>query len=541
MNTIKSKIVALLTAAVMAAALIMPVASLMPRHTFAENTAEFETPAGYNDNDYQKLVAFLETTTSSGVKNGELINPNVYTPEDPSTWLYSTTYDWGTVSYGVYWEEIDGEMRFVAFDNGFSCRVEGNVDFSECEYLVSVFMSSCDIPTANFAFCTGLQAIHITYSNLTQVNVSCCYNMVQIDVFGNSLTSEGVIGLPECTALRTLNIQDNPNLEDIDISAVVFLIEVLNVNNTALGDDDIDFTRLESIQEINITGTNVTKVDARNCVCMTALTCRDMPLEYVKLPSCDSNLQVDCTNTGISELDVTGCTGLYQLNCDNNPIRILDLTNSPWIQFVSAQNCELEVLNLAGCENLIAVSCENNNLTELDISAAGQLSQLYCTGNKLTEIYWHLNNEWDGEIEVSLASEGNGYIAIGFEVDPETYDAINFFEATPQEGYHFVHWIDADGNEVSSDSRFIYQARTPYDMIAVFAADEIPVETPEPQETPEPTETTEPGEPTEIPEPGTTDEPTTPDVPTTGAVSLCVLGVAIIVAGGALITKKKED
>ena len=93
----------------------------MPRHAFAETTADFATPAGYNDNDYQKLVVFMETVNSSGVKNGEAINPGVYNPEDPATWLYSVEYPWGTTSYGVYWEEIDGEMRFVALDNGFSC------------------------------------------------------------------------------------------------------------------------------------------------------------------------------------------------------------------------------------------------------------------------------------------------------------------------------------------------------------------------------------------------------------------------------------
>lgn len=535
MNTLKSKIIALLTAMIMTAALLMPVVSLMPRHTFAETTTEFETPAGYNDNDYQKVVAFLETTTSTGEKNGEVINPGIYTPEDPSTWLYSVTYDWGTTSYGVYWIEVEGEMRFAAFDNGFSCKVEGNVDFSECEYLESVFMSSCNISSANFSFCTSLQAVHITYGGLSQINMSCCYNLIQLDVFGNALTSDGVIGLADCTALRTLNVEDNPNLEDIDLSSVIFLIEVLNANNTALGDDDIDFTRLESIREINVSGTNITKIDARNCLCMTALTCRDMPLEYVKLPACDSNLQVDCSNTGITELDITGCTGIYQLNCANNPIKVLDFSNSPWVQFVDAENCDLDVLNLAGCENLIAVSCRNNNLTELDVSAANQLNQLYCTGNKLTEVYWHINNEWDGEIEVSLASEGNGYVAIGFEVDPETYDAINFFEATPQDGYHFVRWIDADGTEVSTDTRFVFQSRTPYNMIAVFEPDEAPSETPEPAETPEP------GDPTETPEPGATDEPTTPDVPPTGAVSISILGAVVVAAGSAILMKKKEN
>ena len=108
MKATKKKIVALMTVAVMAAALLMSAVSLMPKPAFAETTADFATPAGYNDNDYQKLVVFMETVNSSGVKNGEAINPGVYTPEDPATWLYSVEYPWGTTSYGAYWEEIDG-------------------------------------------------------------------------------------------------------------------------------------------------------------------------------------------------------------------------------------------------------------------------------------------------------------------------------------------------------------------------------------------------------------------------------------------------
>ena len=533
MKVPQKKLVALLTVAVMAAALLMSAVSLMPQHAFAETTADFATPAGYNDNDYQKLVVFMETVNSSGVKNGETINPGVYNPEDPATWLYSVEYPWGTTSYGVYWEEIDGEMRFVALDNGFSCRLEGNVDFSECEYLQSVFLSSCDIPGADFSFCTGLNAVHIAYSNLESVNVSCCFNMYQLDIFGNNLNSDSIVGLADCESIKTLNVSDNPGIEDLDISAFDLQLEILNVNNTGVGDDDIDFTRLWSINEINITGTNITKVDARNCECITALTCRDMPLEYLLLPVCDSNLQIDCTNTGITELDVTGCTGLYQLNCSNNPIRELDFTNCPWIQFVIVNDCELETLDLTGCERLISVECVNNNLTEIDVSAACELAQFYCTGNMLTDILWHVNNQWDGEYIVSLESEGNGYVAIGFEVDPETWGAINFFEATPEEGNRFVCWLDADGNEVSTEARLPYEQRTPYTLYAVFEADETepteaPIETPEPGATDEPVYTPEPGDPSD------------PGVPPTGAVSLSILGVAAILAGGAIIARKKH-
>ena len=153
----------------------------------------------------------------------------------------------------------------------------------------------------------------------------------------------------------------------------------------------------------------------------------------------------------------------------------------------------------------------------------------------LTNIFWHVNNEWDGEYIVSLESEGNGYVAVGFEVDPETWGAINFFEAVPQEGYRFVNWVDTDGNEISTDPRYEYEPRNAYEMIAVFVTDGS-----EPVVTEEPTEPIVTDEPTE---PVVTDEPTepiTPDVPATGAVSLSVLGVAAILAGGIAVSKRKH-
>ena len=72
-------------------------------------------------------------------------------------------------------------------------------------------------------------------------------------------------------------------------------------------------------------------------------------------------------------------------------------------------------------------------------------------------------------------------------------------------------------------------------MIAVFVPDGS-----EPVVTEEPTEPIVTDEPTE---PVVTDEPTepiTPDVPATGAVSLSVLGVAAILAGGIAVSKRKH-
>ena len=54
------KLMALLTAALM-------LVVMLPLTASAET---YPTPEGYNDNDYQKLVTFLEIENGDGVKNG---------------------------------------------------------------------------------------------------------------------------------------------------------------------------------------------------------------------------------------------------------------------------------------------------------------------------------------------------------------------------------------------------------------------------------------------------------------------------------------
>ncbi|MBR5713782.1 MAG: hypothetical protein IKX58_03190, partial [Clostridia bacterium] len=97
----KKRVLAAIIAAVFA---VLNVASALPVFALDESTTRYPTPEGYNDHDYQKLVAFLEQTDDEGVKNGEKCS-NTYDPNDPATW--------GTCYYGrsFRWIESDGEIR----------------------------------------------------------------------------------------------------------------------------------------------------------------------------------------------------------------------------------------------------------------------------------------------------------------------------------------------------------------------------------------------------------------------------------------------
>ena len=63
--------------------------SAMPMQLAAEAmtplTTRYATPDGYNDHDYQKMVALFEQTDENSVRNGERLSED-YDPTDSETY-----------------------------------------------------------------------------------------------------------------------------------------------------------------------------------------------------------------------------------------------------------------------------------------------------------------------------------------------------------------------------------------------------------------------------------------------------------------------
>ena len=63
--------------------------SAMPMQLTAEAmtppTTRYATPDGYNDHDYQKMVALFEQTDENSVRNGEKLSED-YDPTDSETY-----------------------------------------------------------------------------------------------------------------------------------------------------------------------------------------------------------------------------------------------------------------------------------------------------------------------------------------------------------------------------------------------------------------------------------------------------------------------
>ena len=127
--------------------------SAMPIQLAAEAmtppTTRYATPDGYNDHDYQKMVAFFEQTDENGVRNGEKLSWD-YDPTDPRTWRgYDGDYCRGSIG----WTIVAGEYRlYEIFFGGIGnyalpLELVGFLDVSGCTALTDVRCNSWgDIP-----------------------------------------------------------------------------------------------------------------------------------------------------------------------------------------------------------------------------------------------------------------------------------------------------------------------------------------------------------------------------------------------------------
>jgi len=302
--------------------------SAMPMQLAAEAmtppTTRYATPHGYNDHDYQKMVAFFEQTDENGVRNGEKLNED-YDPTDPGTWR---GYDGDYCRGDITWTIVAGEYRLYNIffggigNDALPLELVGFLDVSGCTALTEVRCESwgdIQLTGLDVSGCAALEALDCGGNELTELDVSGCTALTSLDCYENQLTE---LDISTNTELVRLDCSWN-QLAELDVSA-----------NAALEDLDCDYNHM---MELDIsTNTELVWLD-----------CSWNQLAEIDV-SANTELEVlDCSENQLTELDVSGCAALEVLYCDGNELTELD---------VSA-NTELEILG-----------CSENHLTELDLS-----------------------------------------------------------------------------------------------------------------------------------------------------------------------------
>ena len=267
--------------------------SAMPIQLAAEAmtppTTRYATPDGYNDHDYQKMVAFFEQTDENGVRNGEKLSWD-YDPTDPRTWRgYDGDYCRGSIG----WTIVAGEYRL--YEIFFGGRSNGNdaeplelvgfLDVSGCTALAEVRCSSLgdiQLTGLDVSGCAALEALACDGNELTELDVSGCTALPSLDCIENQLTELDVSG---CTALTSLDCIEN-QLTELDVSA-----------NAAL----------------------------------ERLICYENQLTELDVSANTELRRLWCSGNQLTELDVSANAALEWLSCSENHLTELDLSNNPRI------------------------------------------------------------------------------------------------------------------------------------------------------------------------------------------------------------------
>ena len=180
MKRMKMGIAVLITAALL-------LVCMTPLAVFADNT-RYPTPGGYNDNDYQKLVTFLELEDESGVRNGEKISEN-YDPQDPTTWE------------GTTWE--NGNIFQIDF---YDRNLIGKLDVSNCTELVHLYCGYNQLTELDVSNNTALVYLNCGYNQLTELDISNNTALEHLVCDNNQLTE---LDISNNTAMWILSCRNN--------------------------------------------------------------------------------------------------------------------------------------------------------------------------------------------------------------------------------------------------------------------------------------------------------------------------------------------
>ena len=383
--------------------------SAMPMQLAAEAmtppTTRYATPHGYNDHDYQKMVAFFEQTDENGVRNGEKLSED-YDPTDPETWWeYDGDYCRGIVA----WTTVAGEYRLYNIffggigNDALPLELVGFLDVSGCTALTEVRCKSwgdIQLTGLDVSGCTSLVELYCLENKLTELDVSGCAALKVLDCSWTLLTELDVSG---CAALEALECRGNW-LTELDVSA-----------KTELYDLDCSLNHL------------LTELDVSGCAALEIL---------------------DCYGNDLTELDVSECAALEELDCDYNHMTELDVSANTELRRLYCSGNQLTELDVSGCAALEVLYCDGNELTELDVSANTELEILGCSENHLTEL--DLSNNPRIDID-TISTDGYGFIGVSTEWDENYGIYYCCIEAASVPGNSFCGWYAVDGTLLSTN------------------------------------------------------------------------------------------
>ena len=300
---------------------------------------KYITPEGYNDNDYQKIVAFLDQADSNGVSNGSKCTFRY----DP---FYLSTF------YGITWNYHNGENRITQIMLPGGIDLVGSADFSGMTYLDYLSLTGSNVRSLDVSNCTYLRALYCGGNQLINLNLTGCITLKSLSCGGNLLTT---LDLSSCIELQGLGCASN-HLTRLNVA-----------NHRDLGYLDCSNNH---IKEFNASGCPLLHTAGGNFLF------ENNPFEVVDLSGCTSLenftfVGSSDSRTPLKELDVSGCTNLHYIICCYG---------------------QMTSLNVSGCTSIYHLDCSYNKFTYLDLRNS-TMDCLTIAGNPLlTHVYLTKNH-----------------------------------------------------------------------------------------------------------------------------------------------------
>ena len=361
--------------------LLMVFSCLAPQRVYA-----YETPAGYDDHDYQKLVAFLETKNGSG-KNGDRISKN-YNPEDPTTWE-------------VEWSR-ETPKKVTAIWDWDSCGLVGNLDVSGFTELQFFYCESNQLTSLDVSGCTALRELFCNSNQLTRLDASGCTALGSLFCHNNQLTSLDVSG---CTALKALYCSSN-HLTSLNVSDCGALKGLYCDSNKLT---NLDVSGCTALEELSCRHNQLTSLDVSDSTALKDLDCSFNELTSLNVNDCTVLQSLECFSNQLTNVDVSGCTALtnFRLHSSTgstpNTFKILAIGNSfsqdalqHLYQIAAAGGADeivLANLYIGGCSLETHWDNAEHNLTcyKYEKNVEGK----WKTKNYKTLLYGLQDEEWD--------------------------------------------------------------------------------------------------------------------------------------------------
>ena len=315
------RIFAVIVTTVLLLAVFLPVsAGSAPRHT---------TPEGYDDNDYQRLVAFLETKDADGRKNGDKLCAALgteYDPEDPETWQgerFVEDAGWSE-PFGILWAEGDPKRVFSIYID--DCGLCGELDVKDCDCLDEISCAFNSLTAIKTDGCTGLWRLECTKNSLTKLDLSDSPELVELICGYNALSS---LDVSHNTELMNLTCASN-SIKKLDLSRNENL-NIIECSKNRIS--KLDFSKNPLLFLIYCDQNELTELNVSENASLSVLVCYENRLTKLDVSGNAGLESLNCSNNQLTELDVSGNAGLQTLCCAGNRLRELDLSGNPNIGF----------------------------------------------------------------------------------------------------------------------------------------------------------------------------------------------------------------